>query len=145
MSRSSRSSESPVQAKREELRVSAERERESTQRAAAKKADKADAEELEHAPTNGENMESGFGNVDYAGSCIQSRLTTVIGVAHAQKLGSFLSWEKKPGQLKKQRSPKQMFLADEKYEIEKFMLRCYFFIPKEERRRALRDPPRRFK
>lgn len=107
--------------------------------------DKSGAEELEHAPTNGDDVESAFGNVDYVGFRIQSRTTTSFGVAQAVKMGAFLSWKEQLAKLTQQRSPAKMSAADIDNEKEKWKLKCYFSIPKEERWRALRDIQRRFK
>jgi len=43
--------------------------------------------ELEHAGVSSDEVESGFGNVDYVGFRTQCPTTTVFGVAHAQNMG----------------------------------------------------------
>ena len=46
-------------------------------------ADYSGVEDLEHACVNSDEVESGFGNADYAGFRIQCPTATVFGVAHA--------------------------------------------------------------
>jgi len=100
--------------------------------------------ELEHAGVNSDEVESGFGNVDYVGFRIQCPTTTVFGVAHAQKMGSFLSWPEQRQRLLGKLGQARFDELDIEAEEGKWRLKSYFEIPADERWRLLRDIRRRY-
>jgi len=95
--------------------------------------------ELEHAGTNTDEIESGFGNVDFTGHQLGNCGTVGrFGVAHARKLGAFLSFDQFVQRKKKQHGKKEARVIMTKEEEEKktkemrdeWRLRSYYEIPR---------------
>jgi len=101
-------------------------------------------DDLEHAGVNSDEVESGFGNVDYVGFRIKCPTSTVFGVAHAQKSGSMLGWDERIRRLKAQRG-KRFSEVDLEAENVAWRVKSYFELPADERWRLLRDIQYRFK
>jgi hypothetical protein len=73
--------------------------------------------ELEHAGVNSDEVESGFGNVDFTGHQLGTCGTVgVFGVAQARKLGAFLTFEAfvKRGKKQAGKKAKKLTREDEK-------------------------------
>ena len=107
-------------------------------------ADFAGFEDLKHAGVNSDEVESGFGNVDYVGFRIKCPTSTVFGVAHAQKSGAMLAWDEMKLRLKAQHG-KRFCELDLEVEKVAWQVKSYFEIPADERWRLLRDIQYRFK
>jgi hypothetical protein len=106
--------------------------------------DMSEVAELEHAGVNTDEVESGFGNVDYVGFRAQCPTSTVFGPAHAQKMGSFLTWPEAKQRLLTRLGQTRFDGLDMGLEKEKWKLKSYFSIPADERWRLLRDIRRRY-